>query len=94
MLEYAVLLAARELFRHLHPERAVALGAGFGSAYARLRGPRTSDAAINLALAFPEERGGMKLYDVRHLLLVLPVLTGHSSRRRGRLLGSRRLLCS
>jgi len=54
VLEYAVLLAARELFRHLHPERAVALGARFGSAYARLRGPRTGDAAINLALAFPE----------------------------------------
>lgn len=54
LLEYAVLLVARELFRHLPPDRAVALGAGFGATYARLRGPRTADAAINLALAFPE----------------------------------------
>ena len=53
-LEYAALLAAREVFWHLPPERAVALGAGFGIAYARLHGPRTGDAAINLALAFPE----------------------------------------
>lgn len=53
-LEYLPLLVVREVFRHLPPERAVALGAGFGSAYARLRGPRTGDAAINLAIALPE----------------------------------------
>lgn len=53
-LEYAGLCLARELFRHLPPDRAVALGAGFGSVYARLRGPRTREADINLALAFPE----------------------------------------
>ena len=53
-LEYAVLLVAREAFRHLPCERAVALGAGLGAAYARLGGPRTGDAAINLTLAFPE----------------------------------------
>ena len=52
-LEYAALLVVREGFRHLPLERAVALGAGFGTAYARLRGPRTGTAAINLALAFP-----------------------------------------
>jgi KDO2-lipid IV(A) lauroyltransferase len=47
-------LVARELFRHLLPERSVALGARLGSLYAHLRGPRTRDAAINIGLAFPE----------------------------------------
>jgi KDO2-lipid IV(A) lauroyltransferase len=32
----------------------VALGARLGSLYARLHGPRTADAAINIGLAFPE----------------------------------------
>ncbi len=53
-LEYAPVLGAREVFRHLEPDRAVALGARFGELYARLRGPRTAVAAINIALAFPE----------------------------------------
>ena len=52
-LEYAAVLCAREVFRHLPPARAVALGAGVGRLYARLHGPRTADAAINIALAFP-----------------------------------------
>lgn len=64
-VEYAGLLLARELFRHLPPDTSVALGAFFGSSYARLRGPRTREAAINLALAFPDaseaERHGILL---------------------------------
>ncbi len=52
-IEYGAVLAVREGFRHLPPDRAVALGASVGAAYARLGGPRTREAAINLALAFP-----------------------------------------
>lgn len=52
--EYAGLLALRELFRHLPPEPAVALGACIGAAWARAHGPRTRDARVNLALAFPD----------------------------------------
>jgi KDO2-lipid IV(A) lauroyltransferase len=59
--EYALLLGVREAFRHLSPQRAVALGARLGAFYARVRGPRTADAATNLSLAFPDwthaERG-------------------------------------
>lgn len=53
-LEYAALLGVRQSIRHLPPERAIALGASIGRNYARAGGPRTSDAAINLAIAFPE----------------------------------------
>jgi KDO2-lipid IV(A) lauroyltransferase len=53
-LEYAAVVGVRELFRHLPPDRSVAVGARIGRLYARLRGPRTADAAINIALAFPE----------------------------------------
>ena len=45
----------REPFRHLPPHRAVALGAALGTVYAWLRGPRTREAAINLALALPDQ---------------------------------------
>lgn len=63
--EYAGLLIGREVFRHLPPDTSVALGGAFGAAYARLRGPRTADAAINLAIAFPEASEGE-----RHRILV------------------------
>jgi KDO2-lipid IV(A) lauroyltransferase len=56
--EYAALGVARELFRQLPPDASVALGAALGAAYARLRGPRTRDAATNLRLAFPEASEG------------------------------------
>ncbi len=54
--EFAAILIAREMFRHLPPDVAVALGARLGASYARLSGPRTSVAATNLAIAFPEAR--------------------------------------
>ena len=53
-VEYAALLGLRESFRHLAPQRAVRLGARIGARYARAHGPRTSDAELNLALAFPD----------------------------------------
>ena len=48
------MLLLREPFRRLPPDRAVAFGAALGTAYAWLRGPRTREAAINLALALPD----------------------------------------
>ena len=54
LVEYAVLLVVREVFRHLPPDASVALGGAFGSFYARVGGPRTRDAAINLKFAFPD----------------------------------------
>ena len=52
-LEYAAVLGVREVFRYLPPDAAVALGGRIGAFYARSRGPRSGDAAINLGLAFP-----------------------------------------
>ena len=51
---HALLLLLRVSFRPLSPEVAVRIGAAFGSTYARLRGPRTRDAATNLKIAFPD----------------------------------------
>jgi KDO2-lipid IV(A) lauroyltransferase len=42
------------LFERLPEQRALALGAGLGRAWVRLRGPRTQVARVNLRLAFPE----------------------------------------
>ena len=50
----AGLVAALLALLRLVPERAaVAIGAAFGTGYARLRGPRTGDALVNLRIAFP-----------------------------------------
>ena len=57
-LEYWAVLLLREPFRRLSPDRAVALGATLGTTYARLRGPRTREAAINLAVALPDWSDG------------------------------------
>lgn len=46
--------AARKLIRRAPRERALAAGASIGRGYARLHGPRTSTARLNLALAYPE----------------------------------------
>jgi len=53
-VEYWGLLALRECFRHWPPGAAVALGGALGRLYARLGGPRTGDALVNLEIAFPE----------------------------------------
>jgi KDO2-lipid IV(A) lauroyltransferase len=53
-LSFVGLEAVRRLVRALPHERAVALGASVGRAYARLHGPRTGTARINLAIAYPE----------------------------------------
>jgi KDO2-lipid IV(A) lauroyltransferase len=52
-LQYSLLLALRECFRHLSPGVAIALGGVIGRLYARLGGPRTGDALVNLRIAFP-----------------------------------------
>lgn len=49
----AGLEAVRGLVRSLPRERAVALGARLGRVYARVRGPRTNIARINLAIGYP-----------------------------------------
>jgi KDO2-lipid IV(A) lauroyltransferase len=53
LLEYAAVLGIGAVVRQLRPQHAVTLGGKVGAAYARLRAPRTGDAATNLALAFP-----------------------------------------
>lgn len=42
------------IFSRLSPERSLQLGGWVGWLYARLGGPRVSDARINLAIAFPD----------------------------------------
>ena len=64
-VEYGLALLVREPFRRLSPDRAVAFGAALGTAYARLRGPRTREAEINLGLALPDWSDGR-----RHRVLV------------------------
>lgn len=50
----AGLVSALLTLLRLLPERtALGIGAAFGSGYARLRGPRTGDALVNLRIAFP-----------------------------------------
>lgn len=51
---FAGLEAIRSLVRALPRERAVALGGTLGRSYARLHGPRTQTARINVAIAYPE----------------------------------------
>ncbi len=46
--------AALDAFRRLPEERALAIGGAFGTAYAKLRMPRTGDAMVNLRIAFPD----------------------------------------
>lgn len=53
-MSVAAIEAVRGGVRRLPRERALRLGGTLGRAYARLHGPRTSTARINLALAFPE----------------------------------------
>ena len=48
---YGLVWLVREAFRHLTPERAVALGAGFGRFVVRAHGPRTGTALRNLEMA-------------------------------------------
>lgn len=50
----AALEGLRRGLSRLPRERAVALGARVGRAYARLHGPRTGTARINLAIGYPE----------------------------------------
>lgn len=57
-LQYALLRLLCECFRHLPPKVAVAVGGSVGRLYARLGGPRTGDALVNLRIAFPEWSAG------------------------------------
>lgn len=50
---YGLVWLLREAFRHLTPERAVALGGAFGRFAARVHGPRTGTALRNLEIAYP-----------------------------------------
>ena len=50
----AGLEALRGFVQSLPREKAVALGARIGRAYARARGPRTETARTNLAIAYPD----------------------------------------
>jgi len=54
-VEYALVAAARSLFRNLSPGRSIAVGAAVGRAYEALRLPRSADALRNIGLAFPEK---------------------------------------
>lgn len=51
---YGLAWLVREAFRHLPPERAVALGGALGRSMARAHGPRTQVALRNLEIAFPD----------------------------------------
>jgi len=51
---YGLVWLVRETFRHLSPERAVALGGAVGRSVARSHGPRTQVALRNLEIAFPD----------------------------------------
>jgi len=52
-LRAAAAARALDLLERMSEERALALGAGLGRAWARLGGPRTQVARVNLRIAFP-----------------------------------------
>jgi len=83
--------AAIRLLRDCEPERALAMGAALGRSWVRWNGPRTQEARVNLALAFPDrseaERREIALASFENLGRSLAEVVALHGRHRDALIG-------